>query len=278
VMNETGGEREPVELVQPQHSPYRTCTLLGLALHQEGYPVQVTPYMSPSGCYWRCGISLDNHKSTTYSSSCGWDLFDCGDCQTLGIKTILPKLKNVLGIDERTERTLWTGKVEAETLLWVDWYERMMEVTAPKGFWSLFSDYGGFELFEAPEVTVPEWKDVACHWKAHTTSHDFLLEPMRQQLASAAKKGSWTTVERIIREHRGWVNLPRPHYNDPEKFTGYTPLHQAAYHGSKDAVLILLSLNADIRRTCKDGTAADVARKYKHTHLLPLLEGKEFAQ
>ena len=55
----------------------RACLLLGQALHQQGYPVEITTCMAPSGCYWRCTLTF-NSKDCIYSSANGWALFGGG--------------------------------------------------------------------------------------------------------------------------------------------------------------------------------------------------------
>ena len=261
----------------------RACLLLGQALHQKGYPVEITTCMAPSGCYWRCTLTF-NSKDCIYSSANGWALFGGGGWkgwQGYAIEDMLPLILSRLGIKQTQERSLWTGSATDIDIVRVDWYDRMMEVTAPhgicfefppppsqiplsnrshissciKGIWSQFSDYGGYELLEmgdskdtgegSKDTTFATWVEVFGSWKKDEP-HDFLLYPQREALGEAAKDGEWDVVKRILTEHPTWVGKPAPprckgYSGDNEAPSRYTPLHHAAAQGKKEVVEWMLS-------------------------------------
>jgi hypothetical protein len=67
----------------------------------------------------------------------------------------------------------------------------------------------------------------------------------RDRLADAARDGDWRTVSSILDTAPAWANSARL-----EGCRGYTPLHQAAWHGAKvETVERLLSFGA--RRTLR---------------------------
>lgn len=90
-------------------------------------------------------------------------------------------------------------------------------------------------------------------------------------LADAAKAGDWPDVFRLL---GGDLRSEGPNVWRLGGRSGFTPLHQAAWHGaSAEVVDGLLALGAWRTLPALDGrTAADVAQQRGHVVLLPLLE------
>ena len=82
---------------------------------------------------------------------------------------------------------------------------------------------------------------------------------MKEEIVSLAFKGEWTKLLPLLSEHPHLVNVA----SEPK---GYTPLHQAAWHGAKLSVIgELLQLGADRsnRTLNKQQTPWDIAKE-KH--------------
>ncbi|PWI18246.1 hypothetical protein DI272_31965 [Streptomyces sp. Act143] len=113
------------------------------------------------------------------------------------------------------------------------------------------------------------------HWDG-TTRPDSLKDEYaarRHRLADAARDADWATVFGVLDEVRAkvnahWVNSAR--LGGP---SGYTPLHQAAWHGAPaDVVQRLLALGAWRTLRTGDGSrAVDIAGQRGHHHLAALL-------
>lgn len=90
----------------------------------------------------------------------------------------------------------------------------------------------------------------------------------RDRLADAARDGDWRTVFQILDEDSEWANSARL-----EGRSGYTPLHQAAWHGaSAETVGRLLAYGASRALRASDATrAVDIAAQRGHHHLTALL-------
>lgn len=91
---------------------------------------------------------------------------------------------------------------------------------------------------------------------------------LRDRLADAARDGDWRTVSDVLDEEPAWVNSARL-----EGRSGYTPLHQAAWHGAPaEAVRRLLRYGGWRTLRTGDGTrAVDIAAQRRHHHLTDLL-------
>jgi ankyrin repeat protein len=89
---------------------------------------------------------------------------------------------------------------------------------------------------------------------------------MRGQLATLAYNGQWTDLLALLRHQ---PDLPMPS-NAASTGKGYTPLHQAAWHGAGLPVVgALLALGADRRLSTKEGqTARDIARSRHYLHYI----------
>ncbi|WP_329338927.1 ankyrin repeat domain-containing protein [Streptomyces sp. NBC_00663] len=119
------------------------------------------------------------------------------------------------------------------------------------------------------------FEDDVAHWDG-TTRPDSLKDHYvteRHRLADAARDGDWATVFRVLDEVRAkvnahWVNCTR--LGGP---SGYTPLHQAAWHGAPaDVVQRLLALGAWRTLRTSDGSrATDLADRRGHRDLAVLL-------
>jgi hypothetical protein len=100
-----------------------------------------------------------------------------------------------------------------------------------------------------------------------STYQDRVVE-QRDRLASAARAGDWPAVLSHVRAHPEWVNATRVGGE-----SGYTVLHQAAWHGADaGTVARLVDLGAwrTLRTTAGD-RAADIAQHRGHGHLSGLL-------
>src|SRR5258705_1720918 len=78
---------------------------------------------------------------------------------------------------------------------------------------------------------------------------------MQGQLATLAYNGQWKELLALLRQQPDLANAA-------SSGKGYTPLHQAAWHGAGLPVIgALLALGADRRLSTKEGqTARDIAR------------------
>ncbi|KAK7017728.1 hypothetical protein R3P38DRAFT_2985123 [Favolaschia claudopus] len=98
----------------------------------------------------------------------------------------------------------------------------------------------------------------------------------RSELSDAAYISHSWDLHEAFRQGRqvynqDWVNSIRLRRDAP---SGYTPLHQAAWHGeSREEVQRLLDLGAwrTLRTIETDETPLDIARKFQHAHLYDLL-------
>ncbi|MER7973634.1 ankyrin repeat domain-containing protein [Streptomyces sp. NPDC096080] len=90
----------------------------------------------------------------------------------------------------------------------------------------------------------------------------------RDRLADAARDADWETVLGILDRERGWVNFGRI-----EGASGFSPFHQAAWHGASDEIVrALLDLGAWRTFRTRDGhRALDLATARGHGHLTDLL-------
>jgi hypothetical protein len=91
----------------------------------------------------------------------------------------------------------------------------------------------------------------------------------RDRYADMARDADWSGVFQVLGKDPDWVNFPRPGSR-----SGFTALHQAAWHGADFAVVSKLIAHGAWRTLrARDGRrAVDVARERGHTHLLELLE------
>ncbi|MET9101774.1 ankyrin repeat domain-containing protein [Streptomyces antibioticus] len=112
---------------------------------------------------------------------------------------------------------------------------------------------------------------ISVQWDGLTdrgTFGDHYLEE-RDRFSDRARDADWNGVFAVLGEHPEWVNLPRPGNR-----SGFTALHQAAWHGAEFAVVSRLIAHGGWRtqRTRDGRRAVDIARERGHTHLLDLLE------
>ncbi len=86
----------------------------------------------------------------------------------------------------------------------------------------------------------------------------------RDRLAEAARSGDWPSVLTLLAAHPQWVNATRIGGE-----SGYTPLHQAAWHGVPVAIVLrLVELGAwRTLRTAEGERALDIADRLGHRHL-----------
>ncbi|MEW2405216.1 ankyrin repeat domain-containing protein [Streptomyces griseoviridis] len=90
----------------------------------------------------------------------------------------------------------------------------------------------------------------------------------RDRLADAARDADWDTVLDILDRERGWVNFGRI-----EGKSGFSPFHQAAWHGAPVEVAQWLIDHGAWRtfRTHDGRRALDLATERGHHHLTDLL-------
>jgi len=82
------------------------------------------------------------------------------------------------------------------------------------------------------------------------------------------KNGKWSEVFHILNEQPQWVNL-----RNPLSYSGYFPIHQAAWWGNLDACKRLVQLGASPRaKTSQDQTAVDIARSRHYNAVADYLE------
>jgi len=84
---------------------------------------------------------------------------------------------------------------------------------------------------------------------------------MHNDVAAMAFQGNWTGLLPLLREHPELVNYAK----EPK---GYTPLHQAAWHGVSPSVigeLLALGANPSLRTNSKNQSAREIAAE-KHEH------------
>lgn len=91
----------------------------------------------------------------------------------------------------------------------------------------------------------------------------------RDRLSDTARDADWNGLFEELGRHPSRVNLSRPGNG-----SGFTPLHQAAWHGADFAIVSRLIAHGAWRtqRTRDGQLAVDIAREQGHTHLLGLLE------
>ncbi len=112
-------------------------------------------------------------------------------------------------------------------------------------------------------MTTAEWDGVTLR-----TTYGDDYQARRDDFASAARDGDWTTVLARLAEHPGLVNAWRP--GGP---SWYTPVHQAAWHGAgADVVRRLLTHGPWLTlRTAAGDRPLDIALRQGHGHLAGLL-------
>ncbi|WP_053667102.1 ankyrin repeat domain-containing protein [Streptomyces sp. MMG1121] len=108
------------------------------------------------------------------------------------------------------------------------------------------------------------------HWDGVTRRSSFkdTYAAQRDRLADAARDGHWHTVFEILEKDRKAVNTARL-----EGRSGYTLLHQAAWHGASAETVGRL-LEAGAWRTLRAGDGAravDIAARRGHHHITAAL-------
>ncbi|MGW0633315.1 hypothetical protein [Streptomyces sp. NPDC002758] len=113
------------------------------------------------------------------------------------------------------------------------------------------------------DTRVAHWDGVT---RRSTLKPQFAAQ--RDQLADAARDGNWRTVFDILDKTPDWANSARL-----EGRSGYTPLHQAAWHGaSAETIRHLLNYGAwRTLRTSNATRAIDIAADRGHHRLTDLL-------
>lgn len=91
----------------------------------------------------------------------------------------------------------------------------------------------------------------------------------RIELADAAKTGDWTKVMTVLEKYPEMANVSRPGGKSL-----FAPLHQAAYAGASETVVLqLISLGAwRTLQNARGERAIDVSQRKEHKHLFRVLE------
>ncbi|MEU6234348.1 ankyrin repeat domain-containing protein [Kitasatospora sp. NPDC047058] len=117
-------------------------------------------------------------------------------------------------------------------------------------------------------MTMPH----TAEWSAATTRGTYRaeVEDLRDALADAARDGRWSRVFELIASAPHWISANDTRLGGP---SGYTPLHQAAWHGADGEVVTrLLGLGAwRTLRTSSGERAVDIAAARGHARLLDRL-------
>ncbi|KAG8831481.1 hypothetical protein FRC17_003100 [Serendipita sp. 399] len=124
---------------------------------------------------------------------------------------------------------------------------------------------------------VYEWDCVDCET-------EFYQEEVkeRKKWSKAAYLGDWDEIFAILAESSGrmerFANRRRLYSkrelkDDPDRRSGYTVLHQAAYHNTpQEVVEALIALGCYRQAGSRDGRPVDIARALGFTNLIPILE------
>ncbi|MEV4392120.1 ankyrin repeat domain-containing protein [Nonomuraea sp. NPDC049607] len=109
-------------------------------------------------------------------------------------------------------------------------------------------------------VNASTWDGVTLR----SSYHDRVIEA-RDELADAARDANWPAVFDLLEEHPDWINGARVGGT-----SGYTPLHQAAWHGADADIAHRLIARGAWRtlRTAQGEQAAAIAARLGHHHLL----------
>jgi ADP-ribosyl-[dinitrogen reductase] hydrolase len=127
----------------------RRLLLMVAELHKLGYEgMRATPFMSPSGCYWRCCIvpayltsrthgarlaeNVDYETLPRYSSANGDDYF--------GWANMKPKTPLILAKRFIVEFAKFAEQGKHPDPAYVRWFSNMLETTAPHGVIYAFAD------------------------------------------------------------------------------------------------------------------------------------------
>jgi hypothetical protein len=107
------------------------------------------------------------------------------------------------------------------------------------------------------------------HGGSLRTTYNDVFVAQRDKLADAAKAGEWQRVFDQLESHPGLVNSARIGGR-----SGYTPLHQAAWHGADASTIVrLIDLGAwRTLRTLSGQRPVDIARERGHFHLVEALQ------
>ncbi|MGW7441652.1 ankyrin repeat domain-containing protein [Streptomyces sp. NPDC054849] len=107
-------------------------------------------------------------------------------------------------------------------------------------------------------------------WDGVTTRDVYPQDVMTQRdlLANAARDGDWPRVFDQLAQNPDWVNAAR--VDGP---SGFTVLHQAAWHGAQDAAAVLVGCGAWRTLPAADGRRAiDIAMSRGHKGMSALLQ------
>ena len=128
----------------------RRVFLMVAELHKLGYEgLRVAPFLSPSGCYWRCCIvpaSMTHHAhGARLANADDYELlprYSSGDGNNyFGWRNMKPKTPLILATRFIVEFPQFAEKGHHPDPAYVRWFTRMLELTQPIGVVSAFGDW-----------------------------------------------------------------------------------------------------------------------------------------
>jgi hypothetical protein len=154
----------------------RRLFLMVAELHKLGYEgLRVAPFLSPSGCYWRCVILPASMTSPSHGARLADDVdyeslprYSSGDGDNyFGWRNMKPKTPLILARRFIVEFPKFAEQDHHSDPTYVRWFATMLELTAPIGVVSAFGDWEPpvdrmiNEFFEDGVVVPlpPGWRD-----------------------------------------------------------------------------------------------------------------------
>ncbi|KAH3732966.1 hypothetical protein Pelo_16203 [Pelomyxa schiedti] len=272
----------PTESSTLQVPLMRRMLLATQVLHRRGYYVNIKAYTT-SHCAWRFELwctpasSRSSSSSITAATHVGDDdephvlLFDSAygpelfgkDASSMTPVQIADAILNYAS-DVVPQSSQFVG-LSPQKLRWLWWYDCVLEAAAPKGFYSEFDDYGGFQVYSGTSkrsAMAVSFEDAEEYLSSHGVPHPFITElsiPDHVASKSAAvhalvKAGRWEEVVEQVRSCPDIVQYPVSPPN-------------ACNKGE------LIGLGASVHKRCADGTPAEIAKNRGNTELLALFKG-----
>jgi hypothetical protein len=127
----------------------RRLLLMVAELHKLGYEsLRATPFMSPSGCYWRCCIVPANLTHPTHGARLAENVvyetlprYSSGDADNyFGWANMRPKTPSILAKRFIVEFAKFAEQGKHPDPAYATWYSNMLEATAPHDVIYAFAD------------------------------------------------------------------------------------------------------------------------------------------
>ena len=127
----------------------RQVFLMVAELHKMGYEgLRIAPFLSPSGCYWRCVILPASMTSPTHGARLARDddyellprYSSADEDNYFGWRHMKPKTPLILARRFIVEFPKFAAQGKHPDPAYVGWFTRMLELTAPIGVVSAFGD------------------------------------------------------------------------------------------------------------------------------------------